>query len=150
MIPVTKKTLAQRFNDFMLNAKNFKIYLKEGIAVMKDNNISSNQILNLMSEVSGIAGNLASLRADPNVNAYALEQLYVDPDSGYNFIEESDDLLDAMQGLIDWVANNFPKNEDGYILKDRIINGDIQVRAWTPQETTDLVATMNVIIDILD
>lgn len=79
----------------------------------------------------------------PGLNAYARNEF---DDQALDYVAEVNAALAAMATCYNWVNTNFPKDASGYLLKDKIVNGEIVNREFTQAQTAGLSTALGTLI----
>ncbi len=121
-------------------AASLKVQCANNITALQGGPVSADQIIGVLSSMSGQGDRIASLKATVGLNAQAQTQI-----PGYVGTMTSDItvLQTALQGVIDWVVNNIPKDANGFILIYTMTpTGSKIVRTFSPAQTTGLVTQL--------
>ncbi len=110
------------------------------ITALQSGPVSADQIIGVLSSMSGQGDRIASLKATTGLNAQAQAQI-----PGYVGTMTSDitALQTVLQGVIDWVVNNIPKDGNGFILVYTMTpTGNKVARTFSPAQTAGLVTQL--------
>lgn len=126
--------------------------LKNGSARFKEvalgQNVSSNQLISFMVDFQSTLVQWQTLAATPGLAQHAKDQL---ANAGLDLVGEYTAMRAAAQAIIDWVQNNFPKDGNGYLLKDKFDpSGGLMVRHFSPAQLAPLVTLMDNFIATVD
>ena len=105
--------------------------------------VSSDTIINLMRHMRVAYDVMNAAKATPGLNAYAQTE-FNSPTLDY--VAEVNSALAAMVDTYNWVDNNFPKDVNGYLLKDKIVNGATENRQFTQAQTATLSTQLATLI----
>lgn len=111
---------------------------------MAAGDVSANVMEQVMGEFVGALQTWGVSKAVPGIADYAKEQ-YDDP--AYDVIAEFNTMETAAEAVRDWVVANFPKDGDGYVLKEKYqADGLIVQRMFTPAQTAGLRTELDAFI----
>jgi hypothetical protein len=85
-------------------------------------------VLNSMNGIKQARDQLAQIAATPGLAAYAKTEFN---DNALNFVAELNAIVAACDACVSWVATNFPRDANGYLLREKIVNGQLEQRALT-------------------
>jgi len=108
-----------------------------------DSGATADEVINIMRGLQTSYDIINTAKTTPGLAQYAQDQL---GDSVLDIAAEVNATLAAMAATVTWIANNFPKDASGYILKDKIVNGSIDNRVFTPAQMAGLKTQLNAII----
>jgi hypothetical protein len=104
-------------------------------------NVNSNQIFQLIDNTAAVISMLQEDASVPGIAAYAQQQFN---DPAYNVGAEFTAMVNALQAVVAWVVNNFPKDANGFLLSHTInANGSRTPRVFTPAQTAGLTTALN-------
>lgn len=110
------------------------------ITRLQNNNVSADEIFNALQTAVNWGNNLANLRSVPNLDTTAQSMI-----SGYSGSLSADTLAvgNAIQGVINWVINNVPKDANSFVLcYTWNVDGTRTVRTFIPALTAGLVTAL--------
>ncbi len=90
---------------------------------------SADQIMNLMNGIKTSRDIFTQVAALPGLLAYARNEY---ADATLDMPAELTAVATACDNCLSWIATNFPKDANGWLLKDKIVNGVIEPRTFTP------------------
>lgn len=134
-------TLRQGLENAMMRALSLK-----QIAQMTVNQLASttdaNYIFARIDEFRLGLSQLQSYAAISGMSAYAQQQLNTPT---YDVVTEFNNMIAALQAVIAWVVNNFPKEVDGFLKDTTTINSDGSRTAatFTSAQTSGWVTALN-------
>lgn len=91
--------------------------------------ISADRIINMMRGIKVARDLFNSVRVLSGLTAYARTE-YDDPT--LDIAAELVAAVTACNTCLSWVATNFPKDANGYLLIHKIVDSEIEVRTFTP------------------
>jgi hypothetical protein len=103
----------------------------------------ADDVINLMRAIKVSRDLLAQYAAAPGLDAVAREQ-YNDP--ALNFSAELTAVVNACDTCLTWVADNFPKDASGWLLKDKIVNGALAPRVFTQAQLSTFSTTLGTLL----
>lgn len=121
----------------------------KNIAQATVSDLSSTRDANyIFARVDDFRGRLAALQsaaAIPGMAAYAQQQLN---NGTYDVVTEFNTMISALQAVIAWVVNNFPKEVDGFLKDTTAINADGSRTAasFTSVQTAGWITQLNAFI----
>lgn len=136
----------QAFETIMSKASTMRAALQAQRAILSTNGGSADIVLNALRGVKSAREIMAAAVSTAGLNAYA-RLLYDDP--GKDFVADANAAVAACDTLVAWIAANFPKDASGYLLKDKLVNGELQPRVFTAAAMSGLVAQMDALIAAL-
>ena len=124
-----------------LGAKNIAQMTVSDLASTRD----ANYIFARLDDFRGRLSQLQSYAAIPGMAAYAQQQLNTPT---YDVVTEFNNMIAALQAVIAWVVNNFPKEVDGFLKDTTTINADGSRTAatFTSAQTSGWVTQLNAFI----
>ena len=105
--------------------------------------IASDIIINLMRHMRTAHDVMSAAKVMPGLNTYAQNEFN---DPLLNYVAEINAALLAMVNTYNWVNTNFPKDVNGYLLKDKIVDGMIENRVFTQAQTAGLSTALATLI----
>ena len=136
----------QAFETIMGKASTLRSGLQAQRTILSANGSSADVVLNVARGVKVSRDLMSSAVTTPGLQAYA-RLLYDDP--AKEFVADVNAAIAACTTLMTWVATNFPKDANGYLLKDKIVNGEIESRTFTAAAMAGLVAEIDTLIAAL-
>lgn len=136
----------QAFETIMGKASVLRGNLQSQRVTLSANGASADVVLNAMRGVKVTRDLMAANVTAPGLQAYA-RFIYDDP--AKDFIAAVNSATTACDALLSWVVANFPKDAEGYLLKDKITNGEIVARTFTAAAMAGLVAQIDTLIAAL-
>jgi hypothetical protein len=103
----------------------------------------SDEVLNLMRGIKIARDQLSAYAAAPGIDVQAREQ-YNDP--ALNFSTELTAIVTACDNCLSWVSANFPKDANGWLLKDKIVDGAIDNRVFTQAQLVTFSTTLGTLL----
>lgn len=141
--PTSTQTKADALAAVIRTAKNIKTYAQNQKAFLANNSASSNAVLGVMFEIRSAMEKWNQAKTVPGIGDYAKDQLN---DPSLDIAAEFTNMVNAAQGVIDWIDNNFPKDANGYLLSRKIVNASIEFRQFTPAQTQGLRDQLDILI----
>jgi hypothetical protein len=129
----------QAFDTIMGKANALRSGLQVQRAILAANGSSADIIFNAMRGVRVTRDLMSANVGTAGLQAYARLQ-YDNP---------ALDFIAACGELLTWVNANFPKDANGYLLKDKIENGEIVARTFTAAAMAGLVTQIDTLIAAL-
>jgi hypothetical protein len=105
--------------------------------------IRSEEIITLMRQFRVAHDALSVAKNVPGLNAYAQQEFN---DALLDYKAEVEAVMAQMVLCYQWVDANFPKDANGYLLKDKIVNGLIENREFTQVQTAGLSAQLAILL----
>jgi hypothetical protein len=105
--------------------------------------VQSDIVVNLMRNLKVAYDVIDAAKAAPGLNVYARNEFN---DQTLDYVAEVDAALAAMLTCYSWVNTNFPKDANGYLLKDKIVNGAIDNRVFAQAQTAGLSTALGTLI----
>jgi len=136
----------QAFETIMDKASVLRSGLQAQRAILAANGSSADVVLNVMRGVKATSALMSANVTTPGLQAYA-RLLYDDP--AKEFVADVNSAIAACGTLLTWVGNNFPKDANGYLLKDQIADGAIVTRTFTAAGMAGLVTQIDTLIAAL-
>jgi hypothetical protein len=136
-------TQAQGLLSAMQQAVWVKQQAQAGITMLQGN-VNANQIFQLLDNLRAPMGIFSSVAAIPGIATYAQSQFN---DATYNVAAEFTSMTSALQAVIDWVVNNFPKGTGGFVQAYTInADGSRTPTVFTPAQTAGLTTALNAVV----
>lgn len=110
------------------------------ITALQGGPVSADAIIGVLANMSSQGDRLAALKATPGLNAQAQVQI-----PGYvgTMTNDITALQTELQGVIDWVVANMPKDANGFMLCYTMTpTGGKTVRTFSPAQTAGLVVEL--------
>ena len=144
----TTGSLQQALLQAQNETRRLKQYAESVSSFIASNNVSANQIIEMLSEFKSYRETFLKLKSTPNMVNYAKEQF---DDVNYDIITEFQTMNQLLNVAMVWIINNFPKDANGYILKDKFeSDGGIAVRSFTPLQLTPLKSLIDNLIGSIE
>ncbi|MBK8909225.1 MAG: hypothetical protein IPM60_15495 [Rhodospirillales bacterium] len=141
--PASTQALADALASVDRTALRLKQFAQDAKALMAAQNVSGNQLLQIMSEMKSALETWATARAIPGIAAYVRDQK---GDQALDLVAEVGAMITAAEQVRDAIIAGFPAH-DGYILKDQLgTDGAITVRQFTPAQTAGLRGHLDALI----
>ena len=137
---ITTTPVAQAFETLLQKATTLKGNVQTVRTTLATTNTPADTVINIMRHIQVARDVIASAKAAAGLNAYAQEQFN---DPAVDVVAEADAVIAACNGVLTWTATNFPKDASGYLLKDKIANGTIENRVFTPAAMAGLVTQLD-------
>ena len=137
--PVTNSLVIELQNAVEV-ATRMKAYATEASAAMAVQSVSANQVIELMIDVQDAINVWTTTQSASGIAQYAKDQY---DDQNIDIAAEFITMKTAAQNVITWIEGNFPKDGNGYILKDKIVSGGLDVRIFNTAATTGLRASLD-------
>ena len=109
-------------------------------------NVSANAVIQIMTNLKSSVEVWDTVSSLPGMAQYAKDQ---EDDQTYNVVAEFLAMRSAAVSCIDWVFDNFPKdnNQPNYIIKDILeTDGSITVRTFSTAQTVGLQTALAALI----
>lgn len=144
MLPTDNTDNITLIRDSIQKARRAKQQMTKGIQVMAAGNVSANAIIEFMLNLNDAIRTWGEVAAIPGINVLARDLLRK---PGLDFAAELSNLISLSQAAIDWIDANFPKDANGYLLKDKIVANSIEVRTFSPAQTANFRALLQSTLD---
>ena len=105
--------------------------------------VQSDIVVGIMRNLKVQYDIINAAKATPGLNVYARNEFN---DPALDYVAEVDAALAAMATCFAWVNTNFPKDANGYLLKDKIVNGAIENRVFAQATTAGLSTALGTLI----
>lgn len=105
--------------------------------------IASEIVINLMRHMRTAYDIISAAKVTPGLNAYAQNEF---DDPAYDYVAEVNAVLAAMLTTYQWVNTSFPKDVNGYLLKDKLVDGVVVNRVFAQQDTVGLSTALATLI----
>lgn len=116
----------------------------EGLKAKIDSGpVAADEILNMMRQFRIAYDLLQTAKSVPGLNAYAQTEFN---DPVLDYVAAVTAVQNAMVDCYNWVNTNFPKDVEGYLLKDKIVDGLIENRQFTQADTVGLSTQLATLI----
>ena len=135
--------LATALENIQAKAKHTRDLAVSIKAQAEAGNISADTILNLLRGMKVAYDVMESAKVTPGLNDYAKTEFN---DPLLDYVAEVTAAQAAMVTCFNWITTNLPKDASGYLLKDKIVNGVIEVRTFTPAQTAGLSTVLGTLI----
>ena len=112
--------------------------------------VAGNEIMAYMAMLAVWKAVLSGIAAEPGIVAYAQAQIN---NPTYDITATFNAMMAAVQGVIDWMAANFPKDGSGNLLYVQWLgdgSGRIQYTGFTPAQTAGLRTAMTALVAAID
>ncbi len=136
----------QAFDTIMGKANALRSGLQVQRAILAANGSNADIIFNAMRGVRVTRDLMSANVGTAGLQAYARLQ-YDNP--ALDFIANVNGAITACGEVLTWVNANFPKDANGYLLKDKIENGEIVARTFTAAAMAGLVTQIDTLIAAL-
>lgn len=111
-----------------------------------DAGATADEVINIMRGLQTSSDIITTAKAAPGLGQYAKDQF---GDAALDIVADVNATLAAMAAAVAWIAANFPQDVNGYILKDKIVNGALENRSFTPAQMAGLKTQLNAILATL-
>ena len=105
--------------------------------------VQSDIVVGIMRNLKVQYDIINAAKATPGLNEYAKVEF---DDPTLDYVAEVDAALAAMATCFSWVNTNFPKDANGYLLKDKIVNWAIENRVFAQAQTVGLSTALGTLI----
>lgn len=141
-------TLQEALQTARREAGRLKRFAQDVSQLVGSQPVSANQVLQIMFEFRNSKDVFDKVRQVPGIAEYAKQQFM---DTGYDIVSEFISMNKALNDVISWIMNNFPKDSNGYLLKDKFDpQGSISVRVFTPAQLAPLKSLVDALIATID
>lgn len=144
-INLTSLLLGQAFTDIIGKLKFVKASTQTAISQI-DTGATADQIISMMRGLKTSLDIINAAKSAPGLAQYAKDQYW---DAAFDIAAEINASVSAMNTAVLWIETNMPKDANGYLLKDRIVNGNIENRVFTPAQLAGLKTQLNAILSTL-
>jgi len=108
-------------------------------------NVTATQIFQMLDNIRSPLALINAAAAVPGIAVYAQAQLPNNP--AYDVVTEFTNTINVIQGVINWIVANFPKDAGGFAQAYTIAtNGDRTPVTFTPAQTAGLATQFNSIV----
>lgn len=107
---------------------------------------TADEVINIMRSLQTSYDIINGLKSSPGLGQYAKDQF---GDAALDIAADLNATLTAVAAAVTWITTSFPKDASGYILKDKIVNGAIDNRIFTPAQMANLKTQLNAILATL-
>lgn len=119
--PSATGTRAETLSSAWEGARSIASKIKSQCVALKASSLAGDigayTVLNFLRNMADSRARLAILAAVPGLAAYAQAQLN---DNTLNVATEFAGMVNAVDGLRTWIITNFPKDGNGYLLRDQL------------------------------
>jgi thiaminase len=136
----------QAFDTIMTKAQTLRSGLQSQRTILAANGSSADVVMNVYRGVKTTRDIMSSSVGTPGLQAYAR---FVYDDPAKDFVADVNTAIAACTTLGTWIVNNFPKDANGYLLKDTFVNGEIVARTFTAAAMAGLVTQIDTLIAAL-
>ena len=140
---ITTTPVAQAFETLLQKATTLKSNVQTVRNTLATTNTPADTVINIMRHIQVARDVIASAKAVAGLNAYAQEQFN---DPTVDVVLEADAVIASCNAVLSWVATNFPKDASGYLLKDKIVSGQIENRIFTIAAMAGLVTQLDTLL----
>lgn len=142
----TKRTLASALERAQAQADSIKRIAGNNLARLVAGPVAADAILALMDNLNGAVAVLRDAASTPGIAAYAQNEWGDTVDIASAFSE----MVDAIAVTAQWIATNFPKDKDGYLLAETIVDGQRTQRSFSAEQTEGLRERLSALIATID
>ncbi|MEM4658702.1 MAG: hypothetical protein QXX77_09820 [Candidatus Methanosuratincola sp.] len=141
-------TLQQGLQMAQREAQRLKQFAQDVSDLISSQNVSANQVLQIMLEFRNSRDVFNRVKQIPGIADYAKAQF---ADTGYDIVAEFQQMMKVLNDVISWIQTNFPKDANGYLLKDKFdAQGSISARIFTPPQLAPLKALVDTLVASID
>ena len=138
--PASTNTAASALTALRQSAARLKTYANNAKILITSNSVSANQILEIMVQFQTALQEWNEVAATPGLADYAKIQFN---NANLDIVTEYNNMVSAAQNVISWVQENFPKDSNNYLLKDKFDStSGLTVRIFTTSQTINLVSVL--------
>lgn len=127
-LPISVYGASKSFDAIMSKAAAIKNGAQTVQAQIAAGPISADVVINILRGLKQAYDTFTEHVAQPGLNAYAS---LVKDDQNLDFVAETNAAKAACLAAFNWIDNNFPKDANGYLLKDKIVAGNIEARTFS-------------------
>jgi len=145
--PSTADPLSRALLDVQNTARQLETYAQSLKDASSAGPISANQIIDFYLSLVTAKARFAAAAAVPGLAQYAKDQFN---NPGLNIAAEFTAMTNAVDACGTWINGNVPKDGSGYLLKDKLTAGGVDVRTFSSAATVglrtqidSLIATIN-------
>ena len=139
----TQATQAQGLMMAMRQAAWIKQEAQSAVAMLQST-VTANQIFQIVDNLRSPLQVFAQVAAIPGIAAYAQTQFN---DPTYDVATEFTGMVNAVQGVVDWIVANFPKDAGGFAQAYTLASDGSRTPAtFTPAQTAGLTTAINNVI----
>lgn len=141
-------SLVQAFGVLMSQAAQIKDGAQNTIAVLAAGPVNTGQIFSILDQLRGVLGSLNQYKNMAGLNVYVTAEV---PGYAGTATDDIAVLVNAVQGSIDWVVANFPKdNTNTWILAYQLsADGSRVQRTFTTPQTAGLRTQLQNIVNAI-
>lgn len=134
-------TQAQGLQTAMMQAAIIKQRAQGYSVEFAAGNTNVNRIFQAMDDIRSALDVFNATAAIPGIGSYAQAQFN---DPAYNVATEFTAMVNAVQGVVNWVVTNFPKDGSGFILGYKFnADGSRVPSTFTPAQTAGLRSALD-------
>lgn len=145
--PANQDQQARGLSNAQATAKNLKTHATNLRAQMAAGNIEADQIVDLYRYLIQTKDRLNAVAAIPGIAQYAKDQFN---NQSLDIVAEFNAMVTEIQDTIDLIVSIFPKDGNGYLLKDKLIATGIDNRDFTPAQTATLRTQLDALIATIE
>lgn len=142
-MPMSEIELSETWNQFLLARRRMKLSLSDVVTTMAASNVSSVAILDLYEKLIQQKASFEAMRDATGLGQFVKNMFGNQAlDIGADF----NAMTGGMQDAIDWIANNFPKSDDGTLAHATIDATGVNYTPFTPAQTSGLRTELTAIL----
>lgn len=128
-------------------ATNTKVHAQSFRDALASSDVAGEDIIRWAQRLKRVSDQFTDLAATPGLAAFAQEEL---GDSGLDIAAEFTAMQSAINGVLSWIASNYPTSASGYLEEKQIIGGQVVLRTFAPGATAGLAAVVDALIASID
>lgn len=145
--PGTVDPLARALLTAQDTARTVKTQASSASAAMAAGDVSGNVIIEIYVALVAAKTKFDAVAAVSGIGRYAKDQF---ADQGFDVVAAFTAMTDAITDCGTWINTNFPKDGNGYLLKDKLTASGVDVRAFTTAQTAGLRTVLNALIATIE
>lgn len=127
--------LAKAFTAVQAEALYLKNYATAQAAAMAAGSVSANSCREIYLKCVSDKSMFSTAAALPGMQQYVKDQFN---NQTYDVGTQFTNMQTAIQAVIDWISNNYPKDTNGYLLTEQFAASGFTVRTFTSAQTAGL------------
>lgn len=142
-LKVTTLPVAQAFNNLLQRSSTLKSNVQTVRGALATANTNADVVINIMRHIRTARDEITTAKVVAGLDSYAKAQFN---DTTVDIVKEANDVITACNNVLSWIAANFPSGAGGFILKDKIVDGQIEARVFTPTAMAGLITQLDALI----
>ena len=123
--------------------RGFSINIRD---MIDSNAISASQVLSIMSQCKLVKESILVSVTKAGLSDYAKAQF---GNRTFDITAKVNVISEACQAVIDEIVNTFPTDANGYLLREKLVDGSIQQRTFTSTQVSSLRSKIDTLITVI-